>query len=168
MASTEVNIGPRDGVEGDVRSLDDVVSGRERAVGGPLAQELDERVQVVGRLPGRGLLVEGLVGREHQREMPVEELAEGEERALEAIPAGASDRQDRIHRIAEVGRKLADQGGHEHLEGQPLPPERGARAPRGLSDPLERQSLPALLAEDGDRRSMQFLVDKEALPFLHQ
>ena len=100
--------------------------------------------------------------------MPVEELAEGDERALEAIPAGASDRQDRIHRVAEVGGELADQGGDEHLEGQPLPPERGARPARRLGDPLQRQSLPALFAEDGDRRSMQLGIRLGAPSLLHQ
>ena len=49
--------------------------------------------------------------------MPVEGLAESEERALEAIPAGASDSQDRIHRIAEVGREFPTRADHEHLEG---------------------------------------------------
>src|SRR5438067_5500918 len=167
VAGAEVHVGPRDRVEGDVRGGDHVVAGRERAVGFALAQELDERVEVVGRLSGRRLLVKGLVRCKHQRQVPLEQAAEGGEPALETIAARPAARQDRVHRLAEVTRQLADERFDQKRHGQALPPQGGARPPHDLGHALERQPLPATLAQDGDRRLPKRLVDS-CLPLLHR
>ena len=133
--------------------------GRERAVGGAVAEERDERAQVVGRLPGAGAWwnassVASRSGRWRSRS-----VAERLEPPHEPLPAGAAGGEHGVHRVAEVLGEPADERADERLSGQPLAPERRSRAPRHLRDPLERQPVPAPLAEDGDRRGLQFWLD---------
>ena len=64
-------------------------TGGDRAVFRPLAEELDEGMQVVGRRARRRLLMERLVGRQHQRQVPVEQIAERLEPPLEPLAARA-------------------------------------------------------------------------------
>jgi hypothetical protein len=103
-------------------------------------------MQVVGRLARRRVLMEGLVRRQHERQVPVEELAESDEPALEPVAARSPASEDRVHRLAEVRRQLTDQSADEHLQGEPLAPERRAGTPRGLGHLLERQPVPAALS----------------------
>jgi hypothetical protein len=168
VAPAEVDVGPGDRVERHVRRFDEVVARVERAVGGALAQELDERVEVVGRLSGGGVLVKRLVGREHQREVAVEQLAERDEPALEPVAARPTGRQDREQRLAEVGRELPDERGDKHVARQALPPERRPRPARGFGHSLERQPVPAPLAQHGDRRAVQLGVEDGAAARMHR
>ena len=167
MASAQVNVRPGNGVERDIRGLDRVVDRRKRAVVGALAQELDEGMQVVVRLPRPRPLMEGLVGREHQRQVTVEQAAELLEAARESLPAGAARGQDRVHRRAEVGRELTHERTDQRIQIEALPPEGRARAAGHLSHTLERQPVPATLAEDLDRGVPELFVDLQHLWFIH-
>ena len=66
---------PGDGVESDVGGSTTSAVGRASRRD-PVAHERDERMQVVGRLTRSRRLVERLVGREHQRQMTIEQIAE--------------------------------------------------------------------------------------------
>ena len=86
--------------------------------------------------------MERLVRREHQGQMPLEQPAVGNEPPLQPVAARAPFRQDRVHRLAEVPRQLADQRLDEEGDGQALAPERRARAAGHFGHALERQPLP--------------------------
>src|SRR5207248_11201702 len=90
VPAAKVDVGPGDGVEGDVRGRDLVAGQSERPVGDAVTQEDDERVQIVGRLAGRGVLVERLVGRQHQWQMAIEDVAERLEGLHQPLATGAA------------------------------------------------------------------------------
>src|SRR5262249_57919046 len=86
-------------------------------------------------------------------------LVERTEAASGPLAAGPAPGEDREHRLAEVRGKLSDERGDEPLARQPLAPERRARATGLLSDPLERETVPAVLAEHRDRCLVEARVD---------
>ena len=128
-----------------------LVARAERPVLRALAEEMDERVEVSGGPAGRRL-VERLVRREHQRQVAVEQLAQRLEPALRT-GRGPMPRTVRTGYIvdAEVVGELAEERLDERLPAEPLAPERRARPARGLGDALERQAVPAVLAQHLDR-----------------
>ena len=129
----------------------------ERSVLRALAEKMDERVEVRGR-PAGCRLVKGLVGGEEQRQVALDDLAERLEPAGEPVAARAPDGQNGVHRRAEVVGERAEEGVDERLPAEPLAPERRARPARGLGDALERQAVPAVLAQDLDRGLPNALV----------
>ena len=140
-------------------ALPNVPDSRQRAVGRSFAQETNERVQVVGRHSRSGVLVERLIGREHQRQVAVEELAQRLEPSHDAFPARAARCENRIHRRPEVLGELTDERPDQNVSSQPLTPQRRARPACPLGDTLERQSVEAALAQDLDRCQAEFLAD---------
>ncbi len=159
VAAAQVDVRPGDGVEDDVGGEYEVVAGCERAVLGTLAHELDERVEVVRPLSGPRALMERLIGGEQQRQMPVDELAQGIETALEPLAAGSVGRQHWVHRGPKVGSELAGERCDQDIARQPLPPKRRSGAAGCLRDPFQSQAVPATLAKNADRRVAELVID---------
>ena len=116
-------------------------------------------MQVRRRFAGGRFLVERLVCREHQRQVPFEHFAQGFERADESVSAGAAGGEDRIHGRAEIVGELSDEGADQNLAAQSLAPKGRARPAGNLRYALERKTVPASLAEDRDRGPPQIFVD---------
>ena len=108
-------------------------------------------MEVVGRLAGTGVLVKRLVGREHQWQVAIEQIAQRLETPLQTLPTGPTGGQHREHRRAEVLGELANEGADQLLAGQSLAPQGRTSAPGDLGDALERQ--PAEPALSRERRS---------------
>ena len=163
VAAAQVHVRPGDRVERDVRRRDDVVDGRERAVGLALAQEPDERVQVVGRLARRRS--PGGTPRRSRAS-----AAGGGRAGRRARRASARAAPARCRRAVRIGYIVLRKSAASSPTSAPIRP-RGVRPwrqsverarPADLGDPLERQPVPAPLAQHRDRRLLQLLGDNGA------
>jgi hypothetical protein len=103
--------------------------------------------------------VKRLVGREHQGQVAVEEVAQGLETPDEALPTGASGGEHGVHGRAEVLRQLADECSDENVAGQALAPQRRVRTACYLSDAFQRETVEAALSQNLDRREAELLFD---------